>query len=222
MPRILNIHTATETALVSIAENEKVLHTLTNTNAKEDASFLHVAIKELLNELNLTIKSLDAIAVTSGPGSYTGIRVGIATAKGLCYALNVPLIFFNSLELLALTSVKVMNDPDALYCPMIDARRMEVFTALYNYSLEELIPPSALILDQHSFGNQLEQNKIYFFGSGSKKFETITASHNACFINIEISTASMAIISSKKYNHHLFEDIGYAQPLYIKGFFSPR
>ena len=222
MAYILNIHSATETAIVNISEDGKVLHTLQNTHAKEHAAFLHIAIRDLLQRAQLDIKSLQAVAVTCGPGSYTGIRVGIATAKGLCFALNVPLIFLNSLELMAHTARQMVGDTEALFCPMIDARRMEVFTALYNHEIQVILPPLAMILDPTSFSLQLERSKIYFSGNGSKKFRNIADSANALFIESDLSGDSLAAISSHKFHKNEFENVGYAQPLYLKEFYSLR
>src|SRR5687768_2649863 len=123
MALILNIDTATETAMVSLAENDSILSFAVNNNQKDHASFLHPAIQDIINKTNKTIGEVDAVAVTSGPGSYTGIRVGMAAAKGLCYALQKPLITLNTLEVIALSSIEKIKE-DALYCPMIDARRM--------------------------------------------------------------------------------------------------
>jgi tRNA threonylcarbamoyladenosine biosynthesis protein TsaB len=220
MSYILNLHTATETAIINVAKDEEVLGTFINYDTKQHAALLHTAIRELLETNNIDIKKLNAVGVSSGPGSYTGIRVGLATAKGLCYALNIPLLTFNSLELIALSAAKFMKDDKALYCPMIDARRMEVFTAVYSYTLQELIPPSAMILDENSFADILNLNKVYFSGSGNDKFKSITKSANSFFINETISTESLAAISWKKFKENNFEDIPYVQPLYIKDFFT--
>src|SRR5665647_1745116 len=147
MALILNIDTATESAIISISEKDKIIDSVTNSNQKDHASFLQPAIKNLLQKADLSINKLNAIAVTAGPGSYTGLRVGMASAKGLCYALKIPLITINTLEVMALSSLKQIHDPSALYCPMIDARRMEVFTAVYDHHLTEIIKPCSMILD---------------------------------------------------------------------------
>ena len=220
MSYLLNIHTATETAIINIAKDEEVLGTFINYDTNQHAALLHTAIRELLETNNIDIKKLNAVGVSSGPGSYTGIRVGLATAKGLCYALNIPLVTFNSLELMALSAAKFVKDDKALYCPMIDARRMEVFTAVYSYTLQELIPPSARILDENSFADILNINKVYFSGNGNAKFKSISKSVNSFFINEPISTESLNSISWKKFKINDFENIPYMQPLYIKDFFT--
>lgn len=216
MAHILNIHTATETAIINLMNGPEILGTFSNHETKQHASFLHMAIKELLQEHDIAIKNLDAIGVTSGPGSYTGIRVGLATAKGLCYALQIPLITYNSLEVMAISATNFAKDTAAFYCPMIDAKRLEVYTAIYNYDIEEITPPSAIILTQNSFVEILNHHKIFFSGSGSDKFQQISNHTNAVFCNHGISPESLAIIAWKKYVKHDFENVPYAQPLYIK------
>jgi tRNA threonylcarbamoyladenosine biosynthesis protein TsaB len=218
MSYILNIHTATEIAIANLTKNGIVIGTFTNYDTKRHAVFLHTIIHELLQTNNVDIKQLSAVGVSVGPGSYTGLRVGLAAAKGLCYALGISLITFNSLELMALSAAMLIEDKNALYGPMIDARRMEVFTAVYNYLLKELIPPTVLILSEDSFADSLNSNKIYFSGSGIEKFKKITKSKNSFFIDDPISTESLAAISWKKFKTNDFENVLYAQPLYIKAF----
>ena len=216
MVYILNIHTATETAIVNLMEDEKILATLTNTETKEHAAFLHIAVKELLQLHGIDLKDLAAIGVTSGPGSYTGIRIGLATVKGLCYALKIPLIIYNSLELMAISAVNFAKDANAFYSPMIDARRLEVYSAVYNYNVEEIITPSAVILSETLFAEIPACHKIFFSGNGSNKFQKISKYTNAVFLTHEITTESFAKIAWKKYAKNDFANVPYAQPLYIK------
>ncbi len=220
MSYILNIHTATETAIINLVKNGEVLGTIRNHDTKQHATILHTAIRQLLETNDLDIKKLNAVGVSLGPGSYTGMRVGLAAAKGLCYALGIPLITFNSLELIALSAVRFVNNEAALYCPMIDARRMEVFTAIYDYSLKEIVPPTAMILDENSYEDFLILNKVCFSGSAINKFQTLNKSANSIFIDEKISTGSLAEISWKKYEKNDVENIPYAQPLYIKDFYT--
>ncbi len=221
MAIILNIDTATEIAIVSLSENEKVLATAINTNQKDHASFLQPAIKNLLFQVNILIEKLNAIAVTAGPGSYSGLRVGMASAKGLCYALNIPMIAINTLEVMALSSIN--QNKQALYCPMIDARRMEVFTAVYDDSLKEILQPCAMIINKDSFKDLLQKHTIYFFGSGSIKLKDILQDQHAIFLNKEITPDAMACLSYKKFINNNFENIASLTPLYLKDFhtFSP-
>ena len=148
MSYIINIDTATATAHVSIAQDGKLLQALQNESQKDHGAFVQTAIQQLLKAAALSFVDIDAIAVTAGPGSYTGLRVGLASAKGLCYALNKPLLTLNTLEVLTTAAKKFSNNQQGvLYCPMIDARRMEVFTALYTDTLTALVPPCAMILN---------------------------------------------------------------------------
>jgi tRNA threonylcarbamoyladenosine biosynthesis protein TsaB len=216
MSLILNIDTALETANVCVAENGKVLKSKTNSVQKDHASFLHQAVDNLLVELSIEIKQLSAIAVSIGPGSYTGLRVGISSAKGFCYALNKPLLAISSLKIIANDAIGSFDGNEALICPMIDARRMEVFTALYDVQLNEIKSPSALVLNEFSFSEVLASNKIYFTGNGSPKFKTILLHENASFIENNDLTHSLAELSFFKYRSNDFDDLVATDPLYLK------
>ncbi len=219
MGLILNIDTATETAQVSFAKDGKVLQSLTNELQKDHASFLQTAIQQLAKKNNLTLTDVDGIAVTAGPGSYTGIRVGMASAKGLCYALNKPLIAINTLQVLTVAAQQELNNAsEILFCPMIDARRMEVFTAIYNNTLAEILPPCAIILEERSFLSQLQNNKIVFFGSGTAKWQSLCRHSNASFAAASNITEAMASLSEAYFVQHKFSDLAYSQPFYLKEF----
>jgi tRNA threonylcarbamoyladenosine biosynthesis protein TsaB len=223
MSLILNIDTATEIARISIAQNGVVLKDAVNTEQKDHAAFVQPAIKMILANTGIALSAIDAIAVMAGPGSYTGLRVGMASAKGLCYALKKPLIAINTLEAMAMAALIVLPvTENKLLCPMIDARRMEVFTAIYNQSLEILLSPRALILEATGYEEFLEKNQIIFFGNGSGKWEKICTSTNATFQCINIDSASMALLSFKKFTANSFktDDIAYLEPFYIKEFYD--
>jgi len=192
-----------------------------NRDQKDHAAWLHVAIKKMMHEAGYTMKDLQAIAVAVGPGSYTGLRVGMAAAKGFSYALNIPLITENTLHLMAF-SVKdqAIGFADALICPMIDARRMEVFTALYSTELKELIAPVAMILNKNSFEVYLSKAPIYFTGSGVQKWKELTSSQNAGFINTPPLAQHLANLSHNKYLIKEFTDLIYSEPAYLKDFFT--
>jgi tRNA threonylcarbamoyladenosine biosynthesis protein TsaB len=215
---ILNIDTAVQTASVCLAENEKSIGLKINPSQKDHAAWLHVAIEELLKEKNLVLNQLNAIAVSSGPGSYTGLRVSMAAAKGLCYALQIPLITINTLQMMAAAAVNSTSD---LLCPMIDARRMEVFTAVFDSSLKEIIPATNLILTETSFQDLLEQNKIRFFGNGSKKFQSISKNTNGIFEVIDATAEYMVQLSFQRLKEQAFADLAYAEPFYGKEFYTP-
>lgn len=219
MGLILNIDTATETAQVSFAKDGKVLQSLTNELQKDHASFLQTAIQQLAKKNSIALADVDAIAVTAGPGSYTGIRVGMASAKGLCYALNKPLIAINTLQVLTVAAQQELNNAsEILFCPMIDARRMEVFTATYNNTLAEILPPCAIILEEKSFLSQLQNNKILFFGSGAPKWKSLCSHSNASFAAASNITEAMASLSEAYFVQQKFSDLAYSQPFYIKEF----
>ena len=216
MSMILNIDTAQETAFVCISENGLPIFIAENHSQKDHASFLHPAIDELLKKAAISITELDAIAVTKGPGSYTGLRVGMSAAKGLAYTLQKPLIAISTLEMMAHDIISSTGDQESLICPMIDARRMEVFTALYNSSLKEILSPLAMILDESSFDDSLKNNCIYFTGSGSMKFQQICNHTNAKFIQHNNLPVSMSVVSQNKNEKKLFNDIALTEPDYIK------
>jgi tRNA threonylcarbamoyladenosine biosynthesis protein TsaB len=219
MSLILNIDTATETALVSFSKNGKPVSSLFNTAQKDHAAFLQVAIQQLVTETGILLKNIDAIAVTAGPGSYTGLRVGMASAKGLCYALGKPLITLNTLEVMAAAAIQQLKDVEnCLFCPMIDARRMEVFTATYNKALKLTMSPSAIILNEHSFLEELDQNRIVFFGSGSTKWATLCRHSNASFADISITPEAIASLSDNYKTQLKFTELAYAEPFYLKEF----
>lgn len=225
MPLILNIDTATEHASVSLSRNGSLLTLEANPHQKDHAAFIQPAIQQMMNAAGLPLPSIDAIAVSNGPGSYTGLRVGLATAKGLAYALDKPLILINTLEVMATAAIQhtaKTNDPkEFLFCPMIDARRMEVFTALYDYQLHTVQPPVAMILDEHSFGDTLQQHTIVFSGSGAKKFENVNENNKRVFINIQHDSSHMITIAENCYRLKTFADKAYSEPYYLKEFFTP-
>lgn len=223
MALILSIDTAFENAGICLALDGNVIGEKYHARQTDHAAWLHTAIQELLSGSSKNLKDIDSIAVTSGPGSYTGLRVSMATAKGLCFALNVPLLMKDTLGLLAQTvkeSLKSVYALPILYCPMIDARRMEVFTALYNSELQEIMAPSAVILEESSFKNELDQHAIVFNGNGSSKWQNICKHHNAVFSGISYSVSDLAIVAEYKYNRQEFADIAYSEPLYVKNVYT--
>lgn len=222
MSLILNIDTTSENAQVSFAENSIVLSALTNNTQKDHASFLQQAIQQLIKTTGIELKNMDAIAVAAGPGSYTGLRVGMASAKGLCYALKKPLIALNTLEILTVLALEEFEEKneEVLFCPMIDARRMEVFTAVYNKALHPLLTPCALVLDESSFEELISKSKILFFGNGSAKWKLICNHTNAQFQKIINQSGSMAKLAHHYLSTKKFVDLAYSEPFYIKDFQS--
>jgi tRNA threonylcarbamoyladenosine biosynthesis protein TsaB len=220
MSLILNIDTASENAHVSLAKEGVILHSLFSESQKEHASFLQNAIQQITKAVNIHLKEIDAVAVTSGPGSYTGLRVGLASAKGLCYALNKPLITIGTLEALTVSALQLFP-PDReqlMYCPMIDARRMEVFTSVFQPDLQIYLQPCAMILDEFSFENDLLKNNIVFFGSGSDKWKQICKHEHAIFKAVTISPESLAQSTNILFAEKKFTELVYSEPFYLKDF----
>jgi tRNA threonylcarbamoyladenosine biosynthesis protein TsaB len=224
---ILNIDTATEFASVCLSNNEEVLAIEYSHNQKNHASFLQPAIQQLLKSNNLTLAAIDAIALTNGPGSYTGLRVGLASAKGLCYALNKPLIALNTLEVMAQaamqeTSNQQTTNNNFLYCPMIDARRMEVFTAIYTAQLKLVLEPTARIIDEASFAEQLATQPIIFSGNGHQKLKSLLNNTHAHYSNVQHNASHIVPLALQAFMAKQFDNLAYSQPFYLKEFFSPQ
>jgi tRNA threonylcarbamoyladenosine biosynthesis protein TsaB len=217
MALILNIDTATEKAGVCLSEDGKMLILEENREQKEHASWLHAAIRKLMGETGFTMGDLDAVAVTSGPGSYTGLRVGMAAGKGFCYSLGIPFITENTLKVMALAAREKV-DADSLLCPMIDARRMEVFTAVYQNDMVEYMPTTAMIVDENSFSSFLAAGKLSFFGGGSYKCKPIITSTSATFIESVHDVGHLGILSFLRYLQKEFTGLAYSEPAYTKEF----
>lgn len=225
MPLILCIDTSTTHASVALAKDTELLYLKTNSSQKDHASFLQPAIQDIVKESGYPLSKLDAVAVTSGPGSYTGLRVGFASAKGLCYALNKPLITVSTTRVMAQAAVSELNQKDALtrnllLCPMIDARRMEVFTAVYDAEMNEINPDHALILSENSFTDLLLQNDIFFFGNGAEKWKTICKNSKAHFIDINWNASNIITDAFRHFHDNLFTSLAYSAPAYLKDFHS--
>lgn len=224
MSLLLNIDTTLNTACVSVAKDGCILQEAFNNNQKDHAAFLQPAIQLILKNASLTLKEIDAIAVVAGPGSYTGIRVGMASAKGLCFALNKPLITIGSLDVLtwqAINQLKISQiDIPTLFCPLIDARRMEVFTGVWDRAFNSILFPCTMIIEKKSFTKLLLKNKIIFFGNGSAKWQLLCDNDNASFVELKNNPLYMSELSFKKYLKNEFADIAYIEPLYLKEFYS--
>ena len=218
MAKILCADTSSQLCSVSIFNNDDLVDSINSNIERSHSKILLKQIDDLLNKNNLSVKDLDALSIAKGPGSYTGLRIGVSTFKGLCYSLEKPLIAINTLEILSMLAKEKISDAKYNLCPMIDARRMEVFTKLLNQDLEEIDGDKALILEEDSFKN-FKNNKIYFFGDGSNKFQKITIDKNHKFLkNIESNSQYMGNLSYKKFLDKDFEDISLFEPFYIKDF----
>jgi tRNA threonylcarbamoyladenosine biosynthesis protein TsaB len=223
MSLLLHIDTAVENASICISKDGSLLAIAENKNQKDHAAWIQLAIQLLMQKAGHTLNELNAIAVSNGPGSYTGLRVGLATAKGLCYALNIPLITLSTLEVMVVaakenTTNYQIQTTDLLFRPLIDARRMEVFTGLYDKNLNTIQAPNARIIDENSFKDELDKSKILFFGNGSTKCKTVIQHPNAIFETVEHNASNMIALSEAKMKANDFADLAYAEPFYIKDF----
>lgn len=158
------------------------------------------------------------MAVSIGPGSYTGLRVGLAAAKGICYALNIPLITVGTLEIMAFA---VKEEADELICAVIDARRMEIYSAIYDINLEEKIAPGSMIINDKSFASVLSSGKILFCGNGITKLQAAISNNNAIFSSTVSNASHLAQIALPRFQKKTFADLAYTEPLYLKEFYSP-
>jgi len=219
MALILNIDTSTETAGICLSEDGRTLKMAQNGTQKDHASWLHPAVEQLLMGSGYRMKDLQAVAVTAGPGSYTGLRVGMAAAKGFCYALGIPLITENTLKMMALAA-KEQYPGAALFCPMIDARRMEVFTTVYRNDMVEIMPTVAMVIDEDSFADILATTAMSFFGAGSYKCKPIIMAPTAVFIEVAVDVGSLGILSFLRYLHREFTGVAYSEPAYTKEFYT--
>ncbi|MFT3748434.1 MAG: tRNA (adenosine(37)-N6)-threonylcarbamoyltransferase complex dimerization subunit type 1 TsaB [Agriterribacter sp.] len=219
MALILHIDTALKQANIGLADHGTLLVNIQNEDQYSHASFVQPAIQKALRQSDVSIDSIDAVGVTAGPGSYTGLRVAMASAKGLCYALNKPLLAVNTLEVMATAAIEKFPGFD-FYCPMIDARRNEVYTSLYTSLLDAAMPVTALILEKTSFEEALSKATVLYFGNGSIKFKNTIGHHeNAFFEEINYSGAHLAKCLLKSFKHNGFQDLAYAEPFYVKDFY---
>lgn len=226
MALILNIDTATGYAGVCLSKNNTILECQSHQHQKDHAAFLQPAIEAIMKEAGYQLKDIDAVAVTGGPGSYTGIRVGLASAKGICYALNKPLIIVNTLAVIANAALANIDnkaqEKDIVLYAMIDARRMEVFAGKYNLQLLELEKSHALVLDNAFFEGLNCHSKVIFCGDGAKKVEQFTLPINYSIDNSQHNVNHMVTISEAKFIANNFANLAYAEPLYIKEFYQPK
>jgi tRNA threonylcarbamoyladenosine biosynthesis protein TsaB len=225
MSLILQIETATISCSVALAKDGTVLGFKQISERNIHAEVITLFIGELMAAAGVTYNDLDAIAVSSGPGSYTGLRIGVSTAKGLCFALDKPLI---SVETLAAMANGIThrdgNTPgtELLLCPMIDARRMEVFTAVFNAAGDKIMPTAAEIIDENSFSALLASNKILFFGDGAEKCQSVLSENPSAifFDGFANSATDLTQKASEKFQNKDFENVGYFEPYYLKDFIA--
>ncbi len=222
-PTILLIETSTEVCSVALCLGNALIDQRVSREPRAHAGIISIITQEILDSNKVSLDECDAIAVSKGPGSYTGLRVGVSFAKGLCFGASKPLISVGSLDLLAsLASDSIMNNniEAPTIVPMIDARRMEVYTACYSNRGERLTPVEALVVEQESFSDLLNKGSVVFCGDGSPKVANIIQHPNAVFINIEALAQGMIPNAIIKYNKGDFEDVAYFEPFYLKDFIA--
>ena len=225
MAYILIIETATEVCSVALAQDGRVIDLEESKEGQNHSRLVSVFAEKLLSRNGINSSELSAVGVSKGPGSYTGLRIGVSTAKGICFASNIPLIAVGTLESMAQHVSKNHGDygiPEGLpvlYCPMIDARRMEVFSMLLNQEGEILKPISAEIISPEFLAEELATHRVVFFGNGAAKCKNILTSQNAVFTgNITASAKYMNELVWNAYNKKRFEDVAYFEPFYLKDF----
>jgi len=226
MALILNIESSTTLCSVSLGKEGKVLDAKEVNEGYSHAEKLAPFVDELLSRNALQAADLDAVAVSMGPGSYTGLRIGVSLAKGLCFGLSKPLIAVPTLQLMCLHPAVYEQQTafdNPLLCPMLDARRMEVYTAVYDTNLEPVAEVQAKVLDAGSFAGLLKAGAVLFFGPGAGKFETVVQSPNAHFIEgVWPSARQMAFLAEALYSDQAFRDVAYFEPFYLKEFVSTK
>ena len=231
MAYVLNIETSGEICSVAVSKDNVLLNSLESEEKQSHAATLTRLIEEALLNSNIKIENLGAIAVSKGPGSYTGLRIGVSTAKGICYALNIPLIAINSLESLAKGILKKeknnleylgFTDDDCI-CIMTDARRMEVYTALFNSKGKAVSETSAMIVDENMHESVMQTRKVFFAGTGAEKASSIIKNQNAVFLyGFKARAEDMISSAFESFSNKTFENTAYFEPFYLKDFFTSK
>lgn len=227
MAAILVIETATEICSVALTIDGTFTDMIESKEGQNHARLVTVFAENLLKRNHVKAEDLLAVAVSKGPGSYTGLRIGVSTAKGICFARHIPLIAIGTLEAMThhviqnRTLYNIPENKKTLFCPMIDARRMEVYSMLYDSQGTEIKPITAVVVDELFLAKELEQSQIVFFGNGSDKCRQVLTSPNALFIaDIEASAKYLCEIAYQLYNKNQFEDVAYFEPFYLKDFIA--
>jgi tRNA threonylcarbamoyladenosine biosynthesis protein TsaB len=249
MALILSIDVSGPKGLIILSEDDNLIDTRLNNEPMQHAAFLQPAVKDMLKANSKHISQVEAVAISNGPGSYTGLRVGLASAKGLCYTLGIPLITISSLQLLAqatceetnydlnninansrlvqyfssqLVAINLTNPESCLICPMLDARRMEVFFALYDRTMSQVTEPASAIVDETFLGSWLVDHSIIFTGTGAEKWQTVCTHKNAYFFAEPELTLAFMHLSHRFFLSKQFADLPLAEPYYCKSFHDNR
>jgi len=216
LPIILHIETATEVCSIGISDGLEVLSLRESPGAFDHASQITLLIEAAVQEAGIQLADLDALAVSRGPGSYTGLRIGVSTAKGICYALDKPLIAVDTLQALALAS-QLPDDRGALYCPMIDARRMEVYAAIFDEKNAPIQPAQAIKVETDTFDSYFKkQQTVVFSGNGAEKCKSVLTSEHAVFRPTICSAEHLVPLAVRQFEQNNFADVAYFEPFYLK------
>lgn len=219
MATILQIETATQVCSAAISRDGKTIALRELMANNIHASKLTLFIQEVMEAAGIGFDALDAVAVSKGPGSYTGLRIGVSTAKGLCFALDKPLIGIDTLKMMAWGVTQEQTHYKGKVCAMIDARRMEVFTAIFNHQLDTITPTNAKIIDAGSFSTELEEGDLLFIGDGAEKCKGVLEHDHALFSDANYnSAANMSLLAYEAFTKGQFEDVAYFEPFYLKDF----
>lgn len=219
MATLLYIDTAGPNALIGISKDQEILGFKENKVSTTHAEFVQVAVKELLISLSMTVSELDAVVVTLGPGSYTGLRVGLASAKGLAYALQKPLIGLSTLQLLAHRALQTLDQDAVQIFSMLDAKRMEVFGGVYDTSLNEIQAEQAFEINENLLKSLLSKGKVVCIGSGITKTKTILEDEKIQFLEEHYSMHDLLALAKVKWEKNQFEDLAYVSPRYLKEYY---
>ncbi len=225
MATILNIETSTAVCSAALAKDGKIIAVQESSLPNVHAEKLTAFIDSLLKEAALPYSSIDAIAIGTGPGSYTGLRIGTSTAKGLAYSLDKPMIAIPTLKAMALATADILKRKDIYYCSLIDARRLEVYCAIYTFEGNEIMPVEAKILDENSFEDILNNTPIAFAGDGMPKLKKLSAHNSAQRIwadEIYASAKNMVTLSEEAFREKQFADVAYYEPFYLKDFVAGK
>ncbi len=227
MARILLIETATEVCSVALTADGKVVSFLENRDGFKHSELLTVYIERLFHDSGIVPDQIEAICVSRGPGSYTGLRIGVSVAKGMCFALDIPLIAISTIHSMAYFVAfnsdfrEKQGQKNILLCPMLDARRSEVYTALFNFEAVPLTPVSAQIINNKSFEEELISNYMIFFGNGAPKCRHLITVPNAIFLDgFYASARFMSQLAEESYKKNNFENVAYFEPYYLKDFIA--
>ncbi|WP_299826196.1 tRNA (adenosine(37)-N6)-threonylcarbamoyltransferase complex dimerization subunit type 1 TsaB [uncultured Pontibacter sp.] len=218
-PLLLALETSTNVCSVALFKGAQLLGASELRIEKSHSSHITVMMEQLVNNCGFKMEELSAVVISGGPGSYTGLRIGTSTAKGLCFALNIPLIEVSTLYSMAEQVIQYTpNAAQYLFCPMLDARRMEVYTCVLSHELNEVTPITPVILTEQTLGDILAERQVIFFGSGADKFKDLTQNNNyALFVDGVVPSAiAIGKLGLSKYEEQAFEDVAYYEPFYLK------